>query len=82
MAELTVTAEDDAENTSEFDVTAQIDIPMAVECVENGTSSTSCSVGYCGKKRSDRSRRERKRIVRLSFSFVFSSEISPSPEPV
>ncbi|ELZ16524.1 aconitate hydratase [Haloterrigena salina JCM 13891] len=35
-AELTVTAEDDQGNTTEFDVTAQVDTPMAVEYVENG----------------------------------------------
>ncbi|ADB60564.1 aconitate hydratase 1 [Haloterrigena turkmenica DSM 5511] len=35
-AELTVTAEDDEGDTTEFDVTAQVDTPMAVEYVENG----------------------------------------------
>ncbi|THE66064.1 aconitate hydratase AcnA [Salinadaptatus halalkaliphilus] len=35
-AALTVTAEDDAGNTTTFDVTAQVDTPMAVEYVENG----------------------------------------------
>ncbi|SIR88745.1 aconitate hydratase AcnA [Natronorubrum thiooxidans] len=35
-AVLTVTAEDDDGETTEFDVTAQVDTPMAVEYVENG----------------------------------------------
>ncbi|TMT86210.1 aconitate hydratase AcnA [Haloterrigena sp. H1] len=35
-AELTVTAEDDDGETTEFEVTAQVDTPMAVEYVENG----------------------------------------------
>ncbi|WP_126664794.1 aconitate hydratase AcnA [Haloterrigena salifodinae] len=35
-AKLTVTAEDDEGNVTEFDVTAQVDTPMAVEYVENG----------------------------------------------
>ncbi|QLG47563.1 aconitate hydratase AcnA [Natrinema halophilum] len=35
-AELTVTAEDDDGEVTEFDVTAQVDTPMAVEYVENG----------------------------------------------
>ncbi|MFD1564643.1 aconitate hydratase AcnA [Haloarchaeobius amylolyticus] len=35
-AELTVTAEDDDGNVTEFEVTAQVDTPMAVEYVENG----------------------------------------------
>ncbi|WP_254763876.1 aconitate hydratase AcnA [Natrinema marinum] len=35
-AELTVTAEDDDGNVTEFDVTAQVGTPMAVEYVENG----------------------------------------------
>ncbi|ELY95321.1 aconitate hydratase [Natrialba chahannaoensis JCM 10990] len=35
-AELTVTAEKDDGETVEFDVTAQVDTPMAVEYVENG----------------------------------------------
>jgi len=35
-AELTVVAEDDAGETTEFDVTAQVGTPAAVEYVENG----------------------------------------------
>ncbi|ELZ24752.1 aconitate hydratase AcnA [Natrinema limicola] len=35
-AELTVIAEDDDGETTEFEVTAQVDTPMAVEYVENG----------------------------------------------
>ncbi|QFU83589.1 aconitate hydratase AcnA [Natronorubrum aibiense] len=35
-AVLTVTAEDDDGNVTEFEVTAQVDTPMAVEYVENG----------------------------------------------
>ncbi|TYT61611.1 aconitate hydratase AcnA [Natrialba swarupiae] len=35
-AELTVTAEDDEGDVTEFTVTAQVDTPMAVEYVENG----------------------------------------------
>ncbi len=36
MAELTVVAEDEAVETTEFDVTAQVGTPAAIEYVENG----------------------------------------------